>query len=227
MKFLIGLALFFTVLFGWQVVSASQFSSEADKYFEETCSKPKIKGIQAFVCDLRVRLDAISEESSSLAVVDVNSNLVGSLVGIDPQPRLSQNIGGDWVNTRFALVYKKDLNLILTYNLLSGLVDDADPVTTLSKESSLYFQAPDCSGGQYVNGLNYPYLLVTMGPYSERTYFKADGYSDVVGNLVYNSIQHGTTATSTCETITGTLLESAKVHQIQKPDFQGPLSIID
>ena len=42
------------------VTLASHFSIEADKFFQKTCTRPQLQGINAFVCDLRERLDALT-----------------------------------------------------------------------------------------------------------------------------------------------------------------------
>ncbi|MDO8560433.1 MAG: hypothetical protein Q7S23_05425 [bacterium] len=42
------------------VALASHFSVEAEKFFQKNCTRADLKGINAFVCDLRERIDALT-----------------------------------------------------------------------------------------------------------------------------------------------------------------------
>src|SRR2546427_756293 len=53
-----SLALLF-MAFAMTAVFAAN-SDEADKFFQKTCAQTNLKGINAFVCDLRTRLDALT-----------------------------------------------------------------------------------------------------------------------------------------------------------------------
>jgi len=55
----VGVGLF-ALLFA-NLVVASNYSSQADRYFEKVCSKKRLWNFQAYICDLRYRIDEIPE----------------------------------------------------------------------------------------------------------------------------------------------------------------------
>jgi hypothetical protein len=148
----------------------------------------------------------------SLRVVDANGNEVGYLLSTP----LPFGVGSTME------VFNSNLGVILSYSQYSGSIDGGG----IDREYLIY-QSDNCSGDSYANNLNHPYRLVVNGPREEAHYFKADGYTDLAENFVYGSKRHGVTATSTCETVTGTTPFAIKVHEVPEPSEIGPLRILE
>ena len=67
---------------GANVVLAAHLLDEAEEFFRKHCGREKINGIQAFVCDLRERLDALTQRVDRLA--RPGNPLVGTWQTVSP-----------------------------------------------------------------------------------------------------------------------------------------------
>ena len=87
-------------------------ADEAEKFYQKTCAQTNLKGINAFVCDLRLRLDALTAQvenipagppgpqgepgpqgpaGSHFVVKDANGDEVGDLLYFQAQPYAKQS----------------------------------------------------------------------------------------------------------------------------------------
>lgn len=196
------------IVFG-EVISNS-YSEQAEKFYQKHCFKPKLKGIKAFVCDSRQRVDNISK-SSTLKVFDTNDDEVGYLISVTSEETATQSV----------LVFHSDLNIFVPYDFYTGNYQDNYPYY-VQHENEIYYKEIDCEGGPYIINLATPSFLGVSGPHDNLIFYKADSYDDIEQNVIFASRRN---SDDSCQNVSPQYDFAGKVHVITNPSVNGPLEI--
>lgn len=214
------------------VALASHFSEEANRYFQRVCTKSKQEGIQAFVCDLRERLDALTvrvdnipagpqgpqgevgpqgsqgepgvpgSETPRLLVKDIDNKTVGVIMDTVDSHHDQRNLAS-------YVLWNSDLQTFLQINLFGGLV------SANWSGSIFFYESSDCSGPALLQNV-YPYRLYASGPPGWDN-FKVATPLELKRNIAVQSRWEGD-----CQPTNQTLDTAMEVVKVSLPSFSTP-----
>ncbi|TSC76554.1 MAG: hypothetical protein G01um101431_687 [Parcubacteria group bacterium Gr01-1014_31] len=211
---------------------ASHLSVEAEKFFQKTCTRLDIKGINAFVCDLRERLDALTVRvdnipagpqgepgpagspgpqgpaGAGLVVKDVNDVVIGPLVQIE--------------NNQL-LIWKPSIQRVIELNPV------LEETTVLhSFGVVLSYESNDCTGNPvWGEGAILRADYDVANPPSQEGWTKMHA-TDIVVQVIVNSEWNN--VSRTCTAVPGKILGTAGL-MVEGPfggvPYTGPLKIVE
>ncbi len=173
-------------------VFAASYSDEADEYFERNCTRDRLRGITAFVCDLRERIDNLEPGVQGPQGPQGKKGEKGDRgdPGDPGTPGPQGETGPVGPTLHLHDANGQDLGILITAfdgtgrNFATYLPDHGVTVTfdqsvagiVLGPVSPIYYPQPDCQGTPHAGITGYPpgAVVAVLGG-AERKLFKFTG----------------------------------------------------
>jgi hypothetical protein len=140
----------------------------------------------------------------SLKILDANSNELGTLLDLDH-------------NNNEALIFTNS-ELMIPINLVTGKF-----MVGAYREYELFYKQDTCQGDPYVNVAVNPYSIVIRN--NGIDYYRSTSYNDIENDAFFMCIKRWN---NVCDcNYNNTLPNSTRLTPISKPNFDGPLRIVN
>lgn len=191
---------------------ASHYGSEAQKYFDKNCARPRQFGITAFVCDLRERLDALTTRVDTLEELPGIPGPPGPQGGtgaVGPQgPQGEQGLPGIGQALKIFDANGELLGLLVErfsfyYAPIDRIIDIRmdTPAGRVGNPIDAYYTSSNCTGTAYRRFTsNYNESVNTLMRLGPQKYFILEPVTPEQ-EITHNSVQYYTdsTGTFTCQ----------------------------